>query len=101
MNRMMICAIVLLGFAGGPLLVGCDTVEHTKSVDVKNDGTVVKKDDVAGNEKIEADRAQETWDSEGGRASRPDESGARQPSELPVPPPSRRVGERRQGDRRT
>ena len=62
---------------------------------------MVKKDDVAGNEKIEADRAQETWDSEGGRASPPDESGARQPSELLVPPPSRRVGERRQGDRRT
>ena len=27
-----------------PLMVGCDTTEHTKSTDVKSDGTVVKKE---------------------------------------------------------
>ena len=44
MNRLMLCAVILVGFSGAPLLVGCDTVEHSKSVDVKDDGTVVKKE---------------------------------------------------------
>ena len=44
MNRLMISATMLVGFCGAPLLVGCDTTEHSKTVDVKNDGTVVKKE---------------------------------------------------------
>jgi hypothetical protein len=44
MNRLMLTAVILLGFAGGPMLVGCDTVEHSKSTEVKDDGTVVKKE---------------------------------------------------------
>ena len=61
----------------------------------------MKKDEVARSEKIEADRAQETWDSEGGRrAPRPDEVAARQPP-CAHPAAFRRVfRERRQGDRR-
>lgn len=33
-----------IGLCGAPLIVGCDTVEHTKTTDVKDDGTVVKKE---------------------------------------------------------
>jgi hypothetical protein len=61
---------------------------------------MVKNNDVARSEKIEEERAQETWDAEGGRAPPPDKSGAVEPLPLLVPPPSRRVGERRRGDRR-
>ena len=41
MNRALMSAVILLGFAGGPLLVGCDTTEQSKSTEVKDDGTVV------------------------------------------------------------
>jgi len=60
-----------------------------------------KNDDVAHAEEIEAARAREAWDAEGGqRAPRPDEAGA-QKSALRRPPlASRRGAERRQGDRR-
>jgi hypothetical protein len=34
---------MLLSFVATPLFVGCDTVEETKKVDVKDDGTVVKE----------------------------------------------------------
>ena len=44
MNRAMMSVVVLLGLGGGPLLVGCDTTEHSKSTEVKDDGTVVKKE---------------------------------------------------------
>jgi len=62
----------------------------------------VKKDEVARSEKVEVDRAQETWDSEGGRrAPRPDEVAARQLPSAQAPSGSRRVlRERRQGNRR-
>ena len=33
-----------IGLCGAPFIVGCDTVEHSKSTEVKNDGTVVKKE---------------------------------------------------------
>jgi hypothetical protein len=62
---------------------------------------VPKRGDVARTEEIEATRAQETWDAEGGRrAPRPDEAGAGKSPSRDDPPASRRVGERRRGDRR-
>src|SRR3989454_4555032 len=66
---------------------------------LRGGSTVTKKDDVARSEKIEADRTQEIWDDDGGRAPRPDENGAAESSPQPASPPSRRVGERRRGDR--
>ncbi|HYO09446.1 MAG TPA: hypothetical protein VER17_10780 [Tepidisphaeraceae bacterium] len=45
MNRLMLSACLLLAFAGTPVIVGCDeTHEHSKTTDVKDDGTVVKKE---------------------------------------------------------
>jgi len=61
---------------------------------------VGKKDEMARREKIDADRAQETWDGEGGRPPRPDVTGAGESSPQPAPSSPRRVGERRRGDRR-
>ncbi len=44
MRRLMSVSLLSLCFVGAPLLVGCDdTVEETKSVDVKDDGTVVRE----------------------------------------------------------
>jgi len=61
---------------------------------------VAKKDDMARREKIDADRAQETWDGEGGGPARPDVTGSGESSPQLAASPSRRVGERRRGDRR-
>jgi hypothetical protein len=61
---------------------------------------VAKKDEMTRKEKIEADRAQEAWDGEGGRPPRPDEIGAGESSPELTLSPLRRVGERRRGDRR-
>jgi hypothetical protein len=62
---------------------------------------VTKKDDAARNEAIEADRARETWDSEGGRAATlPDEEDAGKPTRPHGPPGSRRIAERHREDRR-
>src|SRR2546426_2984905 len=58
---------------------------------LRGGSTVTKKDDVARSEKIEADRTQEIWDDDGGRAPRPDENGAAESSPQPASPPSRRV----------
>ena len=58
------------------------------------------KDEIVRREKIEADRAQETWDGEGGQLPRPDVTGAGKSSSELTPSPLRRVGERRRGDRR-
>ena len=45
MTRHILSAVLALSIAGIPALVGCDrTVEHDRSVDVKDDGTTVKKD---------------------------------------------------------
>ena len=44
MQRLILCLAVIIGFAGVPLISGCDTVEHQKSTEVKEDGTVVKKE---------------------------------------------------------
>ena len=45
MKRYLMSATLMLGIAAGaPIMIGCDEVEHTKSVDVKDDGTVVKKE---------------------------------------------------------
>ena len=45
MKRFLSIALMSgIGLCGAPLLVGCDTTEHTKSTEVKNDGTVVKKE---------------------------------------------------------
>ena len=45
MRRFVICSLMAASFAGTPMLVGgCDTVEHSKTTDVKDDGTVVKKE---------------------------------------------------------
>jgi hypothetical protein len=46
MRRLLITPLMLASFVGLPLAavaVGCDTVEETKKVDVKDDGTVVKE----------------------------------------------------------
>ena len=45
MRRSLIMPFVLISFVGLPLaaVTGCDTVEETKKVDVKDDGTVVKE----------------------------------------------------------
>jgi hypothetical protein len=61
---------------------------------------VAKKDEMARREKIDADRAQETWDGEGGRSPRPDVTSAAESSPEVTLSPLRRVGERRRGDRR-
>jgi hypothetical protein len=44
MQRLMLSLAMIVGFAGLPLISGCDTTEHTKSVEVKDDGTTVKKE---------------------------------------------------------
>ena len=45
MNRKIYCALLASVFTAGPLLVGCDdTVSKTSETKVKDDGTVVKKD---------------------------------------------------------
>jgi hypothetical protein len=45
MKRFLSIALMSgIGLCGAPLMVGCDTVEHSKSTDVKSDGTVVKKE---------------------------------------------------------
>ena len=44
MKRAMLSLAVMIGFAGVPLISGCDTTEHSKSTEVKSDGTVVKKE---------------------------------------------------------
>jgi len=45
MRRFVILSLMAASFAGTPLLVGgCDTTEHSKSTEVKDDGTVVKKE---------------------------------------------------------
>ena len=44
MRRYIASSLMLAAFAGMPVFVGCDTVEHSKSTEVKNDGTVVKKE---------------------------------------------------------
>jgi hypothetical protein len=45
MRRFILTPLILASIAGSPLLVGgCDTVEHEKKVDVKDDGTVVKEE---------------------------------------------------------
>jgi hypothetical protein len=43
--RRLIVPLMLVSFAGVPAFInGCDTVEHSKSTEVKDDGTVVKKE---------------------------------------------------------
>lgn len=43
--RYSLIAMLALSLAAVPALVGCeDTLEHEKSVDVKDDGTVVTKE---------------------------------------------------------
>ena len=45
MRRYIASSLLLVSFAGMPIFVGgCDTVEHSKSTEVKSDGTVVKKE---------------------------------------------------------
>ena len=44
MRRYIASSMLLLSFCGLPAFVGCDTVEHSKSTEVKDDGTVVKKE---------------------------------------------------------
>ena len=45
MRRYIASSLLLASFAGAPIFIdGCDTVEHSKSTEVKNDGTVVKKE---------------------------------------------------------
>ena len=44
MQRLMLSLAMIVGFAGLPLISGCDTTEHSKSVEVKDDGTTVKKE---------------------------------------------------------
>lgn len=45
MNRKLTCALLAAAFTAGPLLVGCDdTVSKTSETKVKDDGTVVKKE---------------------------------------------------------
>ena len=64
-------------------------------------GCMPKNDDAARNEKMEADRALEAWDGEGGRrAPRRDEGNAGESPARHAPRLSRRVADRRRGDRR-
>lgn len=45
MKRILLTALIAMPLSGMPLLTGCDReVEHKKTVDVKNDGTAVKKE---------------------------------------------------------
>ena len=47
MRRYFITPLMLVSFVGLPVAavaVGCDTVEESKTVDVKDDGTVVKEE---------------------------------------------------------
>jgi hypothetical protein len=46
MRRFVITSLMALSFTGVPMFVaiGCDTTEHSKSTEVKDDGTVVKKE---------------------------------------------------------
>jgi hypothetical protein len=45
MKRLALSVALLVGFSGVPMLVGgCDTTEHSKTVEVKQDGTTVKKE---------------------------------------------------------
>jgi hypothetical protein len=44
MRRYIMSSLLAVSFAGLPVFVGCDTVEHSKSTEVKDDGTVVKKE---------------------------------------------------------
>src|SRR2546429_8303362 len=54
-------------------LTQADDATHRRAAHQNHkEGTVAKKDDMARREKIDADRAQETWDAEGGGPPRPD-----------------------------
>ena len=45
MNRTLSCIAIAAAFVGGPFLVGCeDTVSRTEQTKVKDDGTVVTKE---------------------------------------------------------
>jgi hypothetical protein len=45
MRRVLLATALTVSLAGLPTLVGCDReVEHSKTVDVKSDGDVVKKE---------------------------------------------------------
>ena len=44
MRRYIASSMLILSLSGLPAFVGCDTVEHSKSTEVKEDGTVVKKE---------------------------------------------------------
>ena len=45
MRRFIATPMILASLAGVPILVGCeDTVEQERTVDVKDDGTVVKEE---------------------------------------------------------
>jgi hypothetical protein len=45
MNRPLSCIAIAAALVGGPFLVGCeDTVSKTETTKVKDDGTVVKKE---------------------------------------------------------
>lgn len=45
MRRLILASMLGVSLAGVPALVGCDReVEHSKTVDVKDNGTVVKKE---------------------------------------------------------
>ena len=42
--RYLIASLLGVSFAGVPFIAGCDTVEHSKSTEVKDDGTKVEKE---------------------------------------------------------
>jgi hypothetical protein len=45
MRRVLMASLLGVSLAGVPILAGCDRdVEHSKTVDVKDDGTAVKKE---------------------------------------------------------
>jgi hypothetical protein len=45
MRRLIATPLLLVALAGVPILAGCEeTVEQERSVDVKDDGTVVKEE---------------------------------------------------------
>ena len=44
MKRLMLVSVLALGVASPTMIVGCDTVESEKKVEVKDDGTVVKEE---------------------------------------------------------
>ena len=44
MRRFIATPLILASLAGVPMFAGCDTVEHEKKVDVKDDGTDVKEE---------------------------------------------------------